>query len=69
MVDSLQRIIEAKRWKWLVDHKRENHLNSEREIIDGEKKWTDAELESSMMIEVLKANLRNENNSSAENSL
>ena len=57
-VDALKNGVEPKRWKWLVERKRECSLNDNGDIIDGIKMWTDSELESSMLFEVPKDNLK-----------
>ena len=53
-VESLCKGIEPNRWKLLQEHEREYHLNGKGDIIDGTKTWTDTELESSTLFEVLK---------------
>ena len=55
-VDSLQKGIEPKRWKWLMEHKNECHVDEDGKIIDGTNIWTNTELESRILLEVPKEN-------------
>ena len=64
-VDSLWKVIEPKRWRWLMEHDNECHVDEDRKIIDGTKIWTDKELESSVLFEVPKENQKDAKDSSA----
>ena len=59
-VDSLRNGVEPKRWKSLVGHKRACHLNDNGDSIDGTKTWKNVEIESSMLFEVPKDNLKDD---------
>ena len=38
-VDSMRKVTEPAKWKWISSHKREYHLNDKKEITDGAKTW------------------------------
>ena len=57
-VDSLRNGVEPKRWKFLVEHKIEYHLNDNGDITYGTKMCVDSELEISALFEVPKDNLK-----------
>ena len=59
-VDASRKGVEPKRWKWLVEHRRQHHVNDEGDTIDGTKMWTFSELESSALFEVPKENLNDD---------
>ena len=64
-VDSLQKGIEPKRWKWLMECKNEYHFDDDGKIINGTRIWTDTELESSILVEAPKENQKDAKDSSA----